>query len=99
VPTSTSRRTPAVCRSCLQHAPPDRAHAKISSRLVLNGVVADRKQVKDACQFSLVADLTGARGRQCHLEVLTSGYFVPRLVDGVADDRKLSVVLLEQRID
>jgi glycosyltransferase involved in cell wall biosynthesis len=83
----------------LQHAPPDRAHATISSRLVLNGVVADRRQVKDACQFSLIADLTSARGRQCDLQVLTSGYFVPRLVDGVADDRKLSVVLLEQRID
>jgi hypothetical protein len=83
----------------LQHSPPDRAHAKTSTRLLVNGVVADRKEVEGACQFLLIADLSRMRGRQCQLEVLTSGYFVPRLVDGVPDDRKLSVLLLEQRIE
>jgi hypothetical protein len=83
----------------LQHAPPERAHAKISSRLIVDGVVADRKRVDSPCQFSLVADVTRARGRHCQFEVLTSDYFVPRLLNGGADDRKLSVLLLEQRID
>jgi glycosyltransferase involved in cell wall biosynthesis len=84
----------------LEHAPPpEGAHRRVSPRLYVDGVLADRRVVREACQFSLVGDLTAARGRPCRVEVLTPEYFVPRFLYGTADDRKLSALLLVQRIE
>jgi hypothetical protein len=84
----------------LQHAPPSAGrHPRVSPRLLVDGVLADRREVCEAGQFSLVADVTAARGRSCRIEVLTPEYFVPRFLDGAGDDRRLSALLLEQRIE
>jgi hypothetical protein len=47
----------------------------------------------------LEADVASWRGRDLTIEVRTPQYFVPRVALGVADDRQLSVLLHEQRID
>lgn len=84
----------------LQHTPPAAgAHRRVSSRLLVDGVLADRREVGAAGRFDLVADLTARRGRPCRVEVVTSEYFVPRFLLGGADERRLSAVLVEQRIE
>ncbi len=84
----------------LQHAPPAEGfHRRVSPRLLLDGVLADRRDVSEAGEFHLIADLRPARGRSCRVEVLTPEYFVPRFLDGAPDNRKLSALLLEQRIE
>ena len=60
---------------------------------------ADRKEVGEACQFALVADLTAVQGRACRVEILTPEYFVPRYFEPTSDARKLSLLMLEQRIE
>jgi len=83
----------------LQHAPPSAGvHRRVSPRLLVDGVLADRQEIRKAGQFELVADLTTKRGRPCRVEVLTPEYFVPRVL-GAPDDRKLSALLLEERIE
>lgn len=83
----------------LEHAPPDGAHRRIRPRLLVDGVLAAEQDVGQAGPFSLTADLTANRGRACRVEIITPEYFVPRFSGGGRDDRKLSALLVEQRIE
>jgi len=84
----------------LQHAPPGGGRRRVvSPRLLVDGVLTDRKEMREPGQFSLVADLTGMRGRTCRVEILTPEYFVPRNLESSSDTRRLSVLMLEQRIE
>ena len=83
----------------LEHAPPRGAGRRAGPTLLVDGVSADRKEVGEACRFALVADLTAVRGRACRVEILTPEYFVPRHFEPTADARKLSLRMLEQRIE
>lgn len=84
----------------LHHAPqPEGQHRAISVSLSLDGRVVARRRASQEETFTLEAELTPWRGREVTMEVRTPQYFIPRLALGVPDDRHLSVLLHEQRID
>jgi glycosyltransferase involved in cell wall biosynthesis len=82
----------------LEHHP-QAHHRRVSPALRLDGKLLDRRCMRDAGQFSLIADLAPYRGAACALEVRTPEFFVPRFTMRAADDRRLSVLLLEKRIE
>jgi hypothetical protein len=81
----------------LEHQP-NGHHRLVSPALCLNGKVVDRRQ-HEAGRLALAGDLSAYRGRSCEVEVRTPEFFIPRFVNGSPDDRELSVLLLEQRIE
>ena len=81
----------------LEHHPTGH-HRRVSPVLSLNGVVVDQRR-HEAGQLALAADLSAYRGGSCAVEVRTPEYFIPRFVNGSPDDRQLSALLLEQRIE
>jgi glycosyltransferase involved in cell wall biosynthesis len=82
----------------LEHHP-HRRHRRVSPELLLNGEIVDRRNTGDAGPLSFEVDLVRYRGRSCALEVRTPEFFVPRLASRGPDDRRLSVLLLDQRIE
>jgi len=81
----------------LEHHP-NGHHRLVSPALCLNGKVVDRRQ-GEAGRLALASDLSAYRGRSCEIEVRTPEFFIPRFVNGSPDDRELSVLLLDQRIE
>lgn len=81
----------------LEHHP-NGHHRLVSPALCLNGKVVDRRQ-HGAGRLALAGDLSAYRGRSCEIEIRTPEFFVPRFVNGSPDDRELSLVLLDQRIE
>lgn len=82
----------------LEHHPSG-PHRHVSPALCWNSQVVSRQRLAEPGRLSFVVDLAPHRGRLCTLEVHTPEFFVPRLISGQADDRELSLVLLEQRIE
>jgi hypothetical protein len=83
----------------LEHAPPRGSGRCARPTLLVDGVRTDRKEVAEPCQFALVADLAAVRGRTCRVEIRTPEYFVPRHFESTQDARKLSLLMLERRIE
>lgn len=82
----------------LEHHP-QAHHRRVSPALRLNGKVVDRQSVGEAGQLSFVVDLVPYRGASCTLEVRTPEFFVPRFAMRGQDNRRLSILLLEQRVE
>jgi glycosyltransferase involved in cell wall biosynthesis len=82
----------------LEHHPQGH-HRRISPGLWLNGKLVDRRRASEAGRLSFAVDLVPYRGASCTLEVRTPEFFIPRFITGAPDDRQLSVLLLEQRIE
>jgi glycosyltransferase involved in cell wall biosynthesis len=82
----------------LEHHP-QRCHQRVSPALLVNGEIVDRRIASEPGRLWLEVDLVHHRGRSCALEVRTPEFFVPRLACGGSDDRRLSVLLLDQRIE
>lgn len=82
----------------LEHNPQGH-HRHVSPTLWIDGAVQTRREVVEASRFSLEVDLAPYRGRCCALELRTSEFFIPRFVGGHPDDRPLSLLLLEQRVE
>ena len=74
-------------------------HRRVSPALWLNGKVVERRRLGEAGRLSFVVDLVPCRGTSCTLELRTPEFFIPRLAGGDPDDRPLSLVLLDQRIE
>jgi glycosyltransferase involved in cell wall biosynthesis len=82
----------------LEHHPRAR-HRRVSPALWLDGELVDRRRIGEAGRLSFVVDLAPRRGTSCTLEVRTPEFFVPRFAGGGPDNRRLSLVLLDQRIE
>jgi glycosyltransferase involved in cell wall biosynthesis len=82
----------------LEHHPQGH-HRRISPALWLSGRLVARRRTCDAGRLSFAIDLSSHRGASCTLEIRTPQFFIPRFLCGVPDDRRLSVLLLEQRIE
>ncbi len=93
VPTDARR-----LRVLLEHHPHGH-HRRVSPALWLNGKVVDRRRTRDAGPLSFVVDLVPYRGNPCALEIRTPEFFIPRFVSGDPDWRRLSLLLVEQRIE
>jgi len=78
---------------------PQQTHRKIKVQLLINGKLADSKEIKNDANFSLVADLEPYRGQMVLLELKTNSYFIPSDLHGSEDKRKLSVGLGDIVID
>ncbi len=81
----------------LEHRPHGH-HRTVSPALCLNGAVVDRRRGESG-QLSLAGDISAYRGTSCTVEVRTPEFFVPRFEGGSPDDRALSVLLVEQRVE
>ena len=81
----------------LEHQP-NGHHRLVTPALCLNGKVVDWRQ-HEAGKLALAGDLSAYRGRSCEIEIRTPEFFVPRFVNGSPDDRELSVLLVDQRIE
>ena len=82
----------------LEHHPQGH-HRRVSPALSLDGKVVERQRVSAPGQVSFAVDLIQYRGRACALEVRTPEFFVPRFVSGDPDDRTLSLLLVDQRVE
>jgi glycosyltransferase involved in cell wall biosynthesis len=80
----------------LEHSPQG-PHRKVNVRLLLDGQVVAQKTVTQAGQFAL----TGSSPKKASVifEIRSDSYFVPRLVHGTPDDRKLSLQLLQWYVE
>jgi glycosyltransferase involved in cell wall biosynthesis len=78
---------------------PQANHTHIRVDLLVDGVSVATKQLSDACQFSLEADLASCQGRIISVEVRCDSFFVPSHLSNTTDDRQLSLMLTETRID
>jgi glycosyltransferase involved in cell wall biosynthesis len=94
VPTDASRLI-----MLLEHHPQGHHHLRASPALLLDGKVVDRRRMNEPGRLSLVVPLAPYRGNTCTLEVRTPEFFIPRFVSGDPDDRRLSLMLLDQRIE
>lgn len=81
----------------LEHHPTGH-HRRISPALCVNGEVVEQRR-HDGGQLALAVDVSPYRGGSCAVEVRTPEFFIPRFVDGSPDDRELSVLLVDQRIE
>ena len=93
---------PAASRLTLRMVHAQRAEGAtlpVTVSLLLDGSVSATHRAERPGPFTLQADVAPWRGRDLAIEVRTAQYFVPRVALGVADDRQLSVLLHEQRID
>ncbi len=81
----------------LEHVPqPGGCHSRIEVDLFINGRKAASQRRAAAGQFNVTTTLEKTGDKECvELELRTRPYFIPRLVLGAADDRKLCVLLLE----
>jgi glycosyltransferase involved in cell wall biosynthesis len=78
---------------------PQRNHRKIKVELRLNGNTMDSRTLSEAGSVTLAADVSGRQGQTATFEIRSNSCFVPRDVHNVADDRRLSVVLQDERIE
>jgi glycosyltransferase involved in cell wall biosynthesis len=74
-----------------------RQHPRVSPTLMVEGTVVDHGHAEGG-RLSLTADVVAYRGKSCQIEVRTPEYFVPSTVGGGADERALSVLLVEERL-
>jgi glycosyltransferase involved in cell wall biosynthesis len=82
----------------LEHHP-QAYHRRASPVLSLNGRVVARQRLRRAGQFSFAVDVAAYRRKSCTVEVRTPEFFIPRFVGLGRDDRRLSLLLLDQRIE
>lgn len=79
----------------MQHVPqPDGHHGIIHPRLLINGRVADKATTRTPQQFTLKADVSSWRGKECCVEIQIPEFFIPRVVTGDSDDRRLSAIMI-----
>lgn len=81
-------------RARLTHSPPPEWKVpRNRAELRIDGDLAARTEVTAAGPFELVADCSHLRGRTCLLELRVQPGFVPRLLTGAPDDRRLCAQL------
>ncbi len=78
---------------------PQRNHKRIKVELSVNGNTMDSRTISDAGPFALAADVSNRQGQPAVFEIRSNSYFVPRDVHKVADDRRLSLLLQDERIE
>jgi glycosyltransferase involved in cell wall biosynthesis len=74
-------------------------HAALEVTLIVDGRRLASRRVVGREDFSLEADVTPWRGRSCRYEVESAEYFIPRVLTGVPDGRRLSVILRDQCVE
>ena len=80
----------------LEHVPqPGGRHAKVEVELWIDGKPAATDRRAAGGQFGLKATVQRRAGATVNVELRSRPYFVPRLLLGVPDDRKLCLLLLE----
>lgn len=79
----------------LQHIPQaDGHHGTIHPRLLINGRVADKATIKTSQQFTMKANVSPWRGKECCVEIQIPEFFIPRVITGNNDDRRLSAIMI-----
>lgn len=81
----------------LEHVPqPAGHHSRVDTTLFVDGRKAAHERRTERGQFNLQAVVERPTGKESVvLELRTRPYFIPRLIAGLPDDRKLCVLLLE----
>jgi hypothetical protein len=81
----------------LEHGPqPGGHHSRIDTTLFVDGRKVAHERRTERGQFNLQAVVDRPKDKESVvLELRTRPYFVPRLITGVSDDRKLCVLVLE----
>ena len=74
-------------------------HTAVAAVLKINHKVVSRHKVSRDGDFTLECDLSGYRGKQVQLELRSDSFFVPRDVHHTPDDRRLSLQLMNTRIE
>ncbi len=94
--TVTIPRTGAEIILALEHVPPPgNRRSKLEVELFIDGRAVAREKRTERGQFGIKARVgRGKTGGTVTVELRTRPYFVPRLVSGAPDDRKLCVVHL-----
>lgn len=83
----------------VQHSPQGEHHAKVNVTFRLNRTTISKRQFTLPGQGTLEADVRQFQGRKCVVEIQSDRYFVPRMVHGVPDDRRLSLQLMDTRFE
>ena len=83
----------------LQHKPQRDVYGAVNVTLYLNRQAVTTVECREPGQYVVEADLRTMGGTHCLIELRSDNSFVPRAVHNVADDRVLSVQLLETRIE
>jgi hypothetical protein len=74
-------------------------HRRVSPALWINGALVERRRAEAGRDLSFSVDVAPLRGTVCALEIRTPEFFVPRFATGADDDRRLSLLLLEERVE
>jgi len=83
----------------LQHSPQGARHGTLKVALSLNRKKVIEKRFTEPGQYTLDADIQAWQGRRCIVELRSDSFFVPRDIHNVPDDRRLSIQLVETRVE
>jgi glycosyltransferase involved in cell wall biosynthesis len=76
-----------------------RHHPRASPALWIDQALVERRRATAEGPLAFVVDLVPYRGRSCTVEVHTPEFFVPRLAGLGPDERRLSLLLREERVE
>ncbi len=94
--TLTVPKTAAEICVHVVHSPPTEWKVLgIRAELWLNGVLVDEREVSSPGPFQLTGSCRGLHNQVCFLELRIQPGFVPRLLTGAPDDRRLCAQLIE----
>jgi glycosyltransferase involved in cell wall biosynthesis len=82
----------------LKHIPQGR-HQQVTCILKINRTEVTKKTVGAEEYFILEANVTSYREQYCQLELRCNSFFVPRDIHASPDDRRLSLQLIETKIE
>ncbi|BET69630.1 hypothetical protein ASA1KI_45480 [Opitutales bacterium ASA1] len=84
----------------LQHQPQGRGHhPTIHPAIHIDGRKVESKELHEPCQFFMAADISHLRKKSARIELRTPEFFLPSVVHGTPDERKLSVILHEMKVE
>jgi glycosyltransferase involved in cell wall biosynthesis len=78
---------------------PEWSRRTVSVTVLLEGRRVQARRARGSRRIELLVPLERWRGASCRLEVRTNPAFVPPEVDGAADARRLSAILVEQIVE
>lgn len=83
----------------LQHSPQGGKHQSVRTTVYLDQQVVASEQYTTPGRYTIEVSVKGMQGRSCNLELRSDNYFVTGPVHNAADNRRLSIQLMDVRVE